>query len=99
MAYKVLQSFRDIQTRVVYNPGSAYPADAPADRIEKLTGLSFIAPDEAVEIKTPEETVGKPVETVTDNNTVADIKALLDAKGIVYTTSATKAELLALLED
>ncbi len=86
MAYKVLQSFRDIQTRVVYNPGSAYPADAPADRIEKLTGLSFIAADEAVE-------------TVTDNNTVAEIKALLDAKGIVYTTSATKAELLALLED
>lgn len=86
MAYKILQSFRDAQTRVVYKPGSEYPADAPADRIEKLTGLSFIAPDEAVE-------------TVTDNNTVAEIKALLDAKGIVYTTSATKAELLALLED
>ncbi|MBU7450664.1 HeH/LEM domain-containing protein [Leuconostoc citreum] len=86
MAYKVLQSFRDIQTRVVYNPGSAYPADAPADRIEKLTGLSFIAADEAVE-------------TVTDNNTVAEIKALLDAKGIQYQSKSTKAELLSLLED
>ena len=42
MAYKVLQSFRDAQTRVVYKPGNEYPADTPAERIEKLKELAFI---------------------------------------------------------
>lgn len=88
MAYKVLQSFRDAQTRVVYKPGSEYPADAPTDRIEKLTKLSLIEG----------EVVEKAVENVTSNNTVAEIKAFLDAKGIAYPSTATKAELLALSE-
>lgn len=91
MAYKILQSFRDAQTRVVYKPGSEYPADAPADRVEKLIGLSFI---DGEAIEKPIE----PVKNVTSNNTVAEIKAFLDAKGIAYPSTATKAELLELLE-
>ncbi|GAB6741397.1 hypothetical protein BOVMAS36_14430 [Streptococcus uberis] len=39
------------------------------------------------------ETLTKP----TDANTVAEIKAYLDSQGISYTTSMTKAELLALV--
>lgn len=85
MAYKVLQSFRDAQTRVVYRPGNEYPSDAPDDRIEKLTKLAFIK-GEAVENK------------LSESNTVAEIKAVLDEKGITYQSTATKAELLALLE-
>lgn len=87
MAYKVLQSFRDEQSRVVYKPGSIYPTDSPAERIEKLINLSFI-------IEILEE-----VETITDKNTVDEIKAFLDAKNIKYAAKATKSELLALLED
>ena len=34
---------------------------------------------------------------ITENNTVAEIKAYLDEKGISYLSSATKAELLALV--
>lgn len=91
MAYKVLQSFRDAQTRVVYKPGNEYPADAPADRIEKLTKLAFI---EGEYVENLEE---KP-EILSESNTVAEIKAFLDEKGITYQSTATKAELLALLE-
>lgn len=92
MAYKVLQSFRDEQTRIVYKTGSEYPTDAPANRIEKLTKLSFI--EEA------EENNADEIEaTVSEKNTVDEIKALLDAKGIQYQSKATKAELLSLLEE
>lgn len=87
MAYKVLQSFRDVRTRVVYKPGNEYP-NAPTERIEKLISLSFIA-----------EVEEKSVEAVTKNNTVAEIKAFLDEKDIEYPAKATKSELLELLED
>ncbi|MCS9991177.1 hypothetical protein [Weissella confusa] len=36
--YEVLQDFTDALTDVVYEVGSEYPADAPAERIEKLLG-------------------------------------------------------------
>ncbi|MEX0380461.1 HeH/LEM domain-containing protein [Leuconostoc sp. MS02] len=84
MAYTVLQSFRDELTHIVYKPGVEYPADAPIDRIEKLTSLSVIA---------------ETVEVVTEANTVGEIKTFLDAKDIEYPTKATKADLLELLED
>jgi hypothetical protein len=91
MAYKVLQSFRDAQTRVVYRPGNEYPSEVPADRIEKLTKLAFIK-GEAV------ENLEEKPEKLSESNTVAEIKAVLDEKGITYQSTATKAELLALLE-
>lgn len=37
------------------------------------------------------------METVTDKNTVTEIKAYLDAQGIEYPTNATKSDLLSLL--
>src|SRR5699024_9196795 len=37
------------------------------------------------------------MDTVTDQNTVAEIKAYLDAHNIAYSSSATKADLLALV--
>ena len=89
MAYKVLQSFRDEQTRIVYKTGSEYPTDAPANRIEKLTKLSFIEETEE----------NNADETVSEKNTVDEIKTLLDAKGIQYQSKSTKAELLSLLEE
>lgn len=91
MAYKVLQSFRDAQTRVVYKPGNEYPADTPAERIEKLKELAFIEGEDVENIE------GKS-ETLSASNTVAEIKAVLDEKGITYQSKATKDELLALLE-
>ncbi len=44
---------------------------------------------------TADETPAKP----TDDNTVAEIKAWLDAHGVSYSSSAVKADLLALVND
>lgn len=90
MAYKVLQNFRDVQTRVVYITGSEYPENSPADRVKKLTDLGYIS-TEVGEDENPDE-------TVKDNKTVAEIKEALAAKNIEYPAKATKSELLALLE-
>lgn len=46
----------------------------------------------------PANTTSTPAESVpTADNTVADIKAYLDAKGISYSSNATKADLLKLI--
>lgn len=90
MAYTVLQSFRDIHTRVVHIAGSEYPENSPAERVKKLTDLGYIS-TEVGDDDIPDET-GK------DNKTVAEIKEVLAAKNIEYPAKATKIELLALLE-
>ena len=84
MSYKVLESFRDAQTRVVHLAGTEYPDNVDEDRIKMLQGLGYIGRDK------PEKAV--------KHSTVAGIKAALDEKGIEYLSSANKAELLALLE-
>lgn len=49
----------------------------------------------AVANNSADETPAKP----TDANTVAEIKAWLDAHGVSYSSSAVKADLLALVND
>lgn len=55
----------------------------------------LLQPHPVVANKSADETPAKP----TDANTVAEIKAWLDAHGVSYPSSAVKADLLALVND
>lgn len=95
MGYKVLNSFRDINTRLIHAVGTEYPDNVGAERIKKLQDLGYIESDQD---EADEQEAVAEVETVDDSNTKAEIEAYLTKEGIKFPSSATKAELLVLLE-
>ncbi|COI16997.1 hypothetical protein [Weissella confusa] len=102
----VKSDFIDKHTKISYVAGDEYPKFPTDQRIAELKAGDFIgvvnekpAEDETVEDEQAgvNETVEETVEKPTDKNTVADIKAYLDANKIEYADDAKKADLLALI--
>ena len=92
---------RFIETVGTYNP-IAQPAEIKLDEAKILTWLSnagILA--KFAEMKAAKKsTAAKPAASATkptEKNTVAEIKAYLDAQGTQYASSAKKADLLALV--
>ena len=96
MTYKTTKAIRDTQDNdFCYYAGAIFPRqglEVSKERLEMLVKNGYIV---AVDDNKPE-----PVETkdCKDELTTKEIKAKLDELDIDYKSSATKAELLALLE-
>ena len=96
MTYKTTKAIRDTQDNdFCYYAGAIFPRqglEVSKERLEMLVKNGYIV---AVDDNKPE-----PVETEDDKAelTSKEIKAKLDESGIEYKSSASKAELLALLE-
>lgn len=87
-----------VQTYNVVGKGATGVEKARYLHDGQFTGSAWSTP--AVEVTvTTASTLAAPaaLEKPTDSNTVAEIKAYLDAQGISYSSSATKTELLALV--
>lgn len=102
MTYKTTKAVRDTQDNdFCYYAGAIYPRkglEVPKERLEMLEKNGYIV---AVDDKKPEPaSEGVAGETKDDKVelTSKEIKAKLDELGIEYKSSASKAELLALLD-
>lgn len=96
MTYPVLKVFKDLDdrqymkehgTKMVYGTNGNYPREGyepNADRVEELQEKGYI---------------GDKVEVFDESNTVDELKAELDKRGVKYDAKANKKELLALLDD
>lgn len=103
MTYKTTKAVRDTQDNdFYYYAGATYPRqglEVSKERLETLVKNGYIVaafdkkPEPVLE-GTKEETKGHKTEL-----TSKEIKAKLDELGIKYKSSASKAELLALLEE
>ena len=102
MTYKTTKAVRDTQDNdFCYYAGAIYPRqglEVSEERLEMLVKNGYIV---AVDDNKPEpafEGVGEETEDNKAELTSKEIKAKLDELGIEYKSSASKAELLALLE-
>ena len=102
MAYKTTTAVRDTQDNgFYYHAGATYPRkglEVSKERLEMLVKNGYIV---AVDDNKPEpadEGVGGETENRKEELTSKEIKAKLDESGVEYKSSASKAELLALLE-
>ncbi|WP_293888362.1 HeH/LEM domain-containing protein [Streptococcus sp.] len=102
MAYKTTKAIRDTQDNdFCYYAGAIYPRkglEVSKERLETLVKNGYIV---AVDDKKPEpvlEEVGGETKDRKVELTSKEIKAKLDELGIEYKSSASKADLLALLE-
>ena len=103
MTYKTTKAVRDTQDNdFCYYAGAIYPRkglEVSKERLEMLVKNGYIV---AVDDKKPEPAFEGTGEETKDNKeelTAKEIKAKLDELGIEYKSSASKAELLALLEE
>lgn len=103
MTYKTTKAIRDTQDNdFCYYAGAIYPRqglEVSKERLEALVKNGHIV---AVDDKKPEpvhEEVGGETEDHKEELTPKEIKAKLDELGIKYKSRASKAELLALLEE
>lgn len=102
MTYKTTKAVRDTQDNgFCYYAGAIYPRkglEVSKERLEMLVKNGYIV---AVDDKKPESAFEGAGEETKDNKvglTSKEIKDKLDELGIEYKSSASKAELLALLE-
>ena len=102
MADKTTTSVRDTQDNgFYYHAGATYPRqglEVSKERLETLVKNGYIV---AVDDKKPEPAFEGTGEETKDNKeelTAKEIKEKLDELGVEYKSSASKAELLALLE-
>ena len=102
MTYKTTKAVRDTQDNgFYYHAGATYPREGlevSKERLETLVKNGYIV---AVDDKKPEpadEGVGEETEENKTELTAKEIKDKLDELGVEYKSSASKAELLALLE-
>ena len=102
MTYKTTKAIRDTQDNdFCYYAGAIFPRkglEVPKERLEMLVKNGYIV---AVDDNKPEpafEGVGGETENRNEELTSKEIKAKLDELGIEYKSSASKAELLALLD-
>ena len=102
MTYKTTKAIRDTQDNdFCYYAGAIFPRkglEVSKERLEMLVENGYIV---AVDDKKPEPVLEGAGEETEDNKvelTSKEIKAKLDESGIEYKSSASKAELLALLE-
>ena len=102
MAYKTTKAIRDTQDNdFCYYEGAIFPRqglEVSKERLEMLVKNGYIV---AVDDKKPEpadDGVGEETEENKTELTAKEIKDKLDELGVEYKSSASKAELLALLE-
>lgn len=101
MTYKTTKAIRDTQDNdFCYYAGAIYPRkglEVSEERLEMLVKNGYIV---AVDDKKPEPAfeVGEETENRKEELTAKEIKDKLDELGVEYKSSASKAELLALLE-
>ena len=102
MTYKTTKAVRDTQDNdFCYYAGAIFPRkglEVSEERLEMLVKNGYIV---AVDDNKPEpadEVVGEETENDKVELTSKEIKAKLDELGVEYKTSASKAELLALLD-
>ena len=102
MTYKTTKAIRDTQDNdFFYYSGAIYPRkglEVSKERLEMLVKNGYIV---AVDDNKPEpadEGVGEETEENKTELTAKEIKDKLDELGIEYKSSASKAELLALLD-
>ena len=102
MTYKTTKAIRDTQDNdFCYYEGAIFPRkglEVSEERLEMLVKNGYIV---AVEDKKPEpadEGVGEEKEENKTELTAKEIKDKLDELGVEYKSSASKAELLALLD-
>ena len=102
MTYKTTKAIRDTQDNdFCYYAGAIFPRkglEVSEERLEMLVKNGYIV---AVDDKKPEPAdagVGEETEDDKAELTAKEIKAKLDELGIEYKSSASKAELLALLD-
>ena len=102
MAYKTTKAIRDTQDNdFCYYEGAIFPRqglEVSKERLEMLVKNGYIV---AVDDKKPEpadDGVGEETEENKTELTAKEIKDKLDELGVEYKSSASKAELLALLD-
>ena len=102
MTYKTTKAVRDTQDNdFCYYAGAIFPRkglEVPKERLEMLVKNGYIV---AVDDNKPEpadEGVGEETKENKTELTAKEIKDKLDELGIEYKSSASKAELLALLD-
>ena len=102
MTYKTTKAVRDTQDNgYYYYAGATYPRkglEVSKERLEMLVKNGYIV---AVDDNKPEpadEGVGEETEENKEELTAKEIKDKLDELGVEYKSSASKAELLALLD-
>ena len=101
MTYKTTKAVRDTQDNgFCYYAGAIYPRkglEVSKERLEMLVKNGYIV---AVDDNKPEPVFEAGEETKENKTelTTKEIKATLDESGIEYKSSASKAELLALLD-
>lgn len=102
MTYKTTKAIRDTQDNdFCYYEGAIFPRkglEVSEERLEMLVKNGYIV---AVDDKKPEPVFEGAGEETKDNKTeltAKEIKEKLDELGVEYKSSASKAELLALLE-
>ena len=101
MTYKTTKAVRDTQDNgFCYYAGAIYPRkglEVSEERLEMLVKNGYIV---AVDDNKPEPAfeVGEETKENKTELTTKEIKATLDESGIEYKSSASKAELLALLD-
>lgn len=103
MTYKTTKAVRDTQDNdFCYYAGAIFPRkglEVSKERLEELVKNGYIV---AVDDKKPEpadEGVGGETKDQKTELTAKEIKDKLDELGVEYKSSASKAELLALLEE
>lgn len=102
MTYKTTKAIRDTQDNdFCYYEGAIFPRkglEVSKERLEMLVKNGYIVAVDDNKPESADEGVGEETENRNDELTSKEIKAKLDELGIEYKSSASKAELLALLE-
>ena len=102
MTYKTTKAVRDTQDNdFCYYAGAIFPRqglEVSEERLEMLVKNGYIVAVDDNKPESADEGVGEETENRNEELTTKEIKAKLDESGIEYKSSASKAELLALLE-
>ena len=102
MTYKTTKAIRDTQDNdFCYYAGAIFPRqglEVSKERLEMLVKNGYIVAVDDKKPKPADEGVGEETENRNEELTTKEIKSKLDELGVEYKSSASKAELLALLE-
>ena len=102
MTYKTTKAIRDTQDNdFCYYAGAIFPRqglEVSKERLEMLVKNGYIVAVDDNKLEPADEGVGEETEENKTELTAKEIKDKLDELGIEYKSSASKAELLALLD-
>ena len=102
MTYKTTKAIRDTQDNdFCYYEGAIFPRkglEVSKERLEMLVKNGYIVAVDDNKPESADEGVGEETENRNEELTSKEIKDKLDELGVEYKSSASKAELLALLD-